>query len=67
MEEKRITANITEKARVALEKIAAFEPEKSKKQIVSELIIEGAKKYKGRKPAKKAVAKAPAKTVKKGR
>lgn len=43
MEEKRITANITEKARGALEKIAAFEPEKTKKQIVSELIIEGAK------------------------
>ena len=63
MEEKRIAVSITEKAYDALEKIAAFESEKTKKQIVSELLIEGAKTYKGRKPAKKATAKA----VKKGR
>lgn len=62
--EKRIVINITEKGKEALEKIAAFNPDRSKKDIASGLLIEAAKGYKGRKPAK---PKDSAKTVKKGR
>ena len=61
----RITVNITEQGKTALDKIAAFNPDKSKIAIVSELLVEAAKGYKGRKPKPK--AKEPVKTVKKGR
>lgn len=41
---------VNQKGKEALEKIWAFNQEKKKRDIVSDLLIEEAKKYKGRKP-----------------
>lgn len=55
---------VTEKGKEALEKIYAFNEGKLKKRdIASDLLVEEAKKYKGRKSARKASVK----TEKKGR
>lgn len=47
---------VNEKGKEALEKISAFNPDKTKRDLVSDLLIAEAKKYKGRKPVKKGVA-----------
>ena len=59
----RFVLNVNMKGKEAIDKIAAFNPDKPKIQIVSEILIEAAKAYKGRKPKPKAAVK----TVKKGR
>lgn len=43
---------VSSEAKEAFERIAAFNPEKTKKQVASEIIMAEVKKYKGRKPPK---------------
>ena len=62
----RFVLNVTMKGKEALERICAFNPDKPRIHLVSEILIEAAKAYKGRKPIKK-LTKTSNKTVKKGR
>lgn len=48
---------VTEEGRKALDRVAAFNPETPKREILSRLCVEAAKQYKGRKPPKVAPAK----------
>lgn len=54
--QRRISVYVTEKGKAALDKIAAFNPEKEKRGLLSALIVEAAAKYKGMKPPKQAKA-----------
>lgn len=49
----RRTLDVTEAAYVAMNRIAASNPDKSRKELASEIILEAVKAYKGRKPPKK--------------
>ena len=49
----RRSLDVTEAAFTAMNRIAEFNPDKSRKELVSEIILEAAKAYKGRSLPKK--------------